>query len=618
MVHLSLLSRDKNTSQFQAGSSFTPTFSGRFKSPLSLPPSVLRRFKSIHSAPQSQPVDHPLMTLRLSSPSFLDSVVHDGSSDNPLYVIDTDHNVTKIRRSDPKGFVNVSCVRWPRHALNSTSRNDKDLTGVEVMFGKGQWKPADDFLGYSYSSLSSYRKFYIPHHPHSLKWKPFGFHHVCTTETVKGPVAILEPASQRAPPQLKIFDPLFRFGSSRPQRMHNGLPLSLLDFLLVTAMMLVTPNDEWMNVTRINPSEPLPDSWHPSDGSSSEHPDLKPLLPASATPPVIERWRSSILAQVMEDNESHRGESDDGRSKSSRATSRLSFHTDIQSMAQHPTYPPGQGIFSTHSGSSLSLSSHNLSYSQHGHRKTRHLPVPPIQPSFGRDLPSTSYPSHVPFVSHVQPSQDPPLSTTPLLNPSSTSPFDLRSPHMIPAPISSRPVVESPSTSIHTRSLPIPPTSSTSKSQFPMLPPVSAPNSNTVITPVSSLPGPVPSLAHGFPLLHSRSYAHLRGAASYPDSPSDYKSLVEAPPDNTDTALSATASPISDHSSDQREVMSRLLSIRTTDVPTVFSVGSASAASGNTSSTSEADPFDLPPAYSSLDVANASLRLRAINGGVGG
>jgi hypothetical protein len=52
------------------------------------------------------------------------------------------------------------------------------------------------------------------------------------------------------PPQLKILDPLFRVGTSRPQRMHNGIALSLLDFLLMAAMLLLTPNDEWMNMTR--------------------------------------------------------------------------------------------------------------------------------------------------------------------------------------------------------------------------------------------------------------------------------------------------------------------------------------------------------------------------------
>lgn len=155
MVKLSLPSWDKDKSQFQAGTSFAPNLAGRFKSSASsTTPSVLRRLKSPDSATSTQSTHHPLMTLRLSSPSFLDSVVHDGSSDNPLYVIDTGDNVTKVRRSDPKGFIKVCSVRWPTEPIRSMARKSKDLMGVEVAFGKGTWKSADDFLGYSYSSLS--------------------------------------------------------------------------------------------------------------------------------------------------------------------------------------------------------------------------------------------------------------------------------------------------------------------------------------------------------------------------------------------------------------------------------------------------------------------------------
>lgn len=154
MVKLSLPSWDRDKSQLQAGTSFAPTLAGRFKSSATTP-TVLRRLK-LPDATTTQPTHHPLMTLRLSSPSFLDSVVHDGSSDNPLYVIDTDDNVTKVRRSDPKGFVKVCSVRWPMDPIKSMSRKNKDLVGVEVAFGKGAWKSADEFLGYSYSSLSRF------------------------------------------------------------------------------------------------------------------------------------------------------------------------------------------------------------------------------------------------------------------------------------------------------------------------------------------------------------------------------------------------------------------------------------------------------------------------------
>lgn len=156
MVKLSLPSWDRDKSQLQAGTSFAPTLAGRFKSSASsTTPTVLRRLKLPDNA-TTQPTHHPLMTLRLSSPSFLDSVVHDGSSDNPLYVIDTDDNVTKVRRSDPRGFVKVCSVRWPMDPIKSMSRKNKDLIGVEVAFGKGAWKSADEFLGYSYSSLSRF------------------------------------------------------------------------------------------------------------------------------------------------------------------------------------------------------------------------------------------------------------------------------------------------------------------------------------------------------------------------------------------------------------------------------------------------------------------------------
>lgn len=166
MVKLSLPTWDRDKSQYEAGTSFTPSFAGRLRPSVSSKSSVLRRFKSADSTAPEQPESHPLMTLRLSSPSFLDSVVHDGSSDNPLYVIDTDDNVTKVRRSDPKGFINVSRVRWPAGIQKLSSRKIKDLAGVEVAFGKGTWKPANEFLGTSYGSFSRFvfpRSYYSFH-----------------------------------------------------------------------------------------------------------------------------------------------------------------------------------------------------------------------------------------------------------------------------------------------------------------------------------------------------------------------------------------------------------------------------------------------------------------------
>ena len=96
MVKLSLLPWDKDKSQLQAGTSFTPTLTGHVRT--SVPSmSVFRHLKSQDSAAsQTQaPNYHPLMVLCLSSSSFLDSVIHGGSSDNPLYVIHTVDNIAQ-------------------------------------------------------------------------------------------------------------------------------------------------------------------------------------------------------------------------------------------------------------------------------------------------------------------------------------------------------------------------------------------------------------------------------------------------------------------------------------------------------------------------------------------
>jgi len=374
----------------------------------------------------------------------------------------------------------------------------------------------------------------------------------------------------------------------------------------VTAMMLVTPNDEWMNVTRTNPSESLPDPWQPSDASSSESPNSNPFLHRSQATPAIERWRTSVLPLVMEGDEPQRGESDDGQSSSSRA-SRLSFH-DIQSMTHHPIYPSGHGLF-TRSGSSLSLASHALSYSQHGHGRTRELPVPPIPSTLGSSGRRSRFASsYAPPMTHrSQHSQDEPPPVPPLPSSLSTSPLDLYSPVTIPTPISPRQVVESPTSSIHSRSLPIPPTAPTSKSRSP-LSPLSPPNSSPVTHPVSS---PSTSISHRPPLLQSRSFSHLRDAVPYPHSTHDYK----VPPDNIASIPDVPPLPLSAHPSAQHEAMGRSLSIHTTNVSTALS--SASAASATTSLTFDVDLFDLPPAYSSLDVAHASRRLRTISGEAG-
>ncbi len=111
MVKLSLLLWDKDESQLQAGTSFTPTLTGHIRT--SVPSMSIFHHLKLQDSAASQmqaPNYHPLIVLCLSSLSFLDSVIHGGSSDNPLYVIHTVDNMAKVHRSNPKGFINISCV----------------------------------------------------------------------------------------------------------------------------------------------------------------------------------------------------------------------------------------------------------------------------------------------------------------------------------------------------------------------------------------------------------------------------------------------------------------------------------------------------------------------------
>ena len=395
--------------------------------------------------------------------------------------------------------------------------------------------------------------------------------------------------------------------------MHNGIALSLLDFLLVTAMLLLTPNDEWMNVTRPSQSKLDPDSGSPYDSSFSHEPsDMKPILLASESAPAIERWRSTKSSRVVDDNRSDCGESSDDETTLSRATSRLSFHTETQSTAQHSTYPSEQGVYATRSDSSLSLA---MTFPRSGRGRTRELPVPPIPHPYGPSGPSSAS-SYVSHVAHLPPSQDQPPPIPFLLGSSSTPPppHDVR-PHVInSSSVFSRHVAGSP-TSIHSRSLPIPPTPSASKPRLPLLPPAS-PADSASISPISALPSPVqrrPSLSRTY------SHSHLRSATtSYPDSPHNFMPQVKAPPNYTASTPSSPPLPISARTSVQRGGMSLSLSIRTTDVAPMLRSAPASNISSDTSFASgEPDPFDMPPAYSVLDAARSSTQLQTVNGEMG-
>ncbi|TFY79679.1 hypothetical protein EWM64_g4329 [Hericium alpestre] len=397
MVKLSIPGWDKDKDRvYAAGDSFTPDFSGRPSRPRTAPPTPstsLAPLFRLNSDANNRPEASPFITLKLSSPSFLDSVVHDDLSDNPLYAIETVDNITKIRRSDAKGFITTSRVRWTASSRPSSAmRRSREFDDPCISFGNGSWKPVDEFLTFSYGTLSMSRKFYIPHHPNSLRWKRVGAVYHCLTNDVKGPVAILEPAVSTTLSQLKVFNPMLRSrDTSRPQKMHGGVPISLLDFLLATAMLLVTEPNEWTNVTRPGPiNEPDEDNEiraGPSRFSRTSHgsslslsslfnaqapPEPQPLPPPVPNMPSVEQWRKTVPSLRATSPDALRSGSPSSPAQTSGGASHSSDSTDPLST---PASPGASNLFSFHSPSRQRFSSvPSLAGSS---APSRELPIPP-------------------------------------------------------------------------------------------------------------------------------------------------------------------------------------------------------------------------------------------------
>jgi hypothetical protein len=138
---------------------------------------------------------NPLLTLLLSSTSFLNTKVQDGVSGYPLYTIKTENTLTTISRSDTWGESSkVAHIRWPKHVPHQgKSEKGKGTEGVELQMRGGRTKSADDFLSpattpryapfkqrsqlrrsYSLAIHSAPRRFKIPGYSHALKWKSAG------------------------------------------------------------------------------------------------------------------------------------------------------------------------------------------------------------------------------------------------------------------------------------------------------------------------------------------------------------------------------------------------------------------------------------------------------------
>ena len=246
--------------------------------------------------PSDQSHESPLLTLTLSATSFLDTVVKDEFSDSPLYIIETNRDRTSLYRCETENITSVATVQWPSRS-KMISANAVALSGISIQMHGGRWRAAEEFL--KFGSLFTYvsppwtsslpsripqnvtktrlsvyrsRKFHIPQHPHSLKWKRVGgsytvrgrfsslephhsysthsfLRHIqCTCSSIKGPLAILQAAYLSAPPRLRVYSQLLGEDDTTPNLPnYGGVPHVLLDYLVATSLLLVTDVEEYMH-----------------------------------------------------------------------------------------------------------------------------------------------------------------------------------------------------------------------------------------------------------------------------------------------------------------------------------------------------------------------------------
>ncbi|KAJ3979713.1 hypothetical protein F5890DRAFT_1545403 [Lentinula detonsa] len=255
---------------------------GRVSRSSVLPSAVLPYLRRLDLGDSSGlPLKDPLLVLKLSSQSFLDSEVKDNTSRIPVYTIRTNGTQTRVVRSDARGANTFTAeIEWP--VLDPSKGKGKQLDGVTVQMRNGRRKPADMFLRPG-TILSAPRKFKIPGYSRSLKWKAVGSSFWCLAASARGPIAILEPAAETIPPRIKIFETLHDKYEDRPMIVHQGVSLLLIDFLLVTSLLMMTDIQEWMVVQKhdgevkqeLPPEVPGSDDFGPRSAPPASTSDLQ-------------------------------------------------------------------------------------------------------------------------------------------------------------------------------------------------------------------------------------------------------------------------------------------------------------------------------------------------------
>ncbi|KAF7797635.1 hypothetical protein EIP86_008835 [Pleurotus ostreatoroseus] len=315
------------------------------------PPPSLIGIPTLTSSSSSSAKDAARITLKFTGPSFLDVVVKDADTKEALYIFETVHDSTNIYRldGDSRQAIRTATVKFPPTVMKGRGK-----TGITVQAGEGRWREAEDFLkcgalgNFAYvlvldgahitfprtvsvalltRIVYSNRKFNIPHWPNPLRWKLVpGSSYYCTTSGIKGPIAVFDAAVLSAPPRLRVFQTALNGDAERTQVNYRGVPVLLLDYLMLTALLMVTDVQEWLDRPQtengrvripgssahvvqkwlaIIHGEPIPDSppsspvhtvisdWdarsrmssgypHSSYGGSSSSDPMTPITPASS------------------------------------------------------------------------------------------------------------------------------------------------------------------------------------------------------------------------------------------------------------------------------------------------------------------------------------------------
>ncbi|KAF9815581.1 hypothetical protein IEO21_04502 [Rhodonia placenta] len=318
----------------------------------------------------------PILTLKLSGPSFLDTVIRDTVSKQPLYIIETVRDLTSVYRLDSRlnEAGKAAAVQWPPSL--TTSAKGKGKSGKSVQMGSGSWRDAEDLLKTGALGNIASRKFNLPHYPHTLKWKLIPgnsyvnarFTYFCSTSAVKGPIAVLDAAVLSASPRIRIYETLISQELVRSQQNHSGVPTLLLDYLITTAMLLTTTNQEWLD---------RPENARIPGSSSRTVQKWMAIIHSRPVPPADDLGREDEREDEREDDEP------------SSPTTLFSRRTSSSLWDVRTTYSSGSGsgsggsehVMSPTTPATTVSTQSGFSFARHGHSSlNQEQQVPPVPP----------------------------------------------------------------------------------------------------------------------------------------------------------------------------------------------------------------------------------------------